>query len=122
MESDYYRQSADRIIDNMRQRSQDIKRVTKQLYSLSASSQASRRKQVQQGPRGGLYYVNAGGKKTYLTPGQCQRCKKGTLPTASSGCPPRSKSATQCQATRKQLKKTLRLSARQLKQKKKKDC
>ena len=36
-------------------------------------------KKIRKGPQGGLYYLNANGKKMYLKPSQKQQCYDGRL-------------------------------------------
>lgn len=105
------RRSADEIINNFRERSQDIERSVDKIRRAQRALRAPGRfqivpgKVVYQGPRGGLYYYNDKRRKTYLTPGQCRQCKEGSLRFVSQGCPPANPDKKKCQPTRPRLKR-----------------
>ena len=114
MEEYPFRQ-VDDIVQNIENQSKDIKRVYRQIrqahdvlkkYQSTQQKQqripkiARQRKQIYQGKRGGLYYLNRNGNKVYLTPSQCQKCVGGVNKTL--GCPPPRK--TRCPKTRAELK------------------
>ena len=115
---------ADAIIHNFEDRSRDIQYVTERLKSMTPSPNSRHRKVIQQGPKGGLYYISAG-KKIYLTPGQCHRCEAGNY--GDAGCPPLPPRRGSCQSSRVSLKRKIRKlkrSRRSLKRRlsRKKDC
>jgi len=94
------------IINNFLNRSRDIQYVTDRIKSMTpVPPKTVGRRVIQQGPKGGLFYVSAG-KKVYLTPGQCRRCETGNY--ADGGCPPSPPRRGQCQASRVSLKRKIR--------------
>jgi hypothetical protein len=107
-------EETDEIIANFRSRSRDINTAVAEIKRAQKALRAPGRfqivpgKVVYQGKRGGMYYYNDSERKTYLTPGQCKRCKEGTLRFVSSGCPPKNPDKKACQPTRPKLKKKVR--------------
>jgi hypothetical protein len=89
------------IIRNMEERSKDIEAATKSVKRARLRFLEERKrkhqldpltnKSVEVGPRGGMYYINRNGQKTYLTRGQQRRCKQGKLHNIKGGCPPEPK-------------------------------
>lgn len=106
---------SDKIIDKFQSQAKQIQQVSQLLKQtkkqLQLQSQHNRKKIVKkfvkkkiwQGSRGGLYYINVSGNRTYLSPTQCKQCKtkSGSLKN-TQGCPPLI-NIRNCPQTKKQL-------------------
>lgn len=97
------------IIGNFRERNRDVKEANRQLSRAERILSARRSedetpRNILQGPQGGLYYTR-GGRKIYLSPGQCRKCENGALRRVQSGCPPRI--VGRCQPTRSELQRNI---------------
>lgn len=117
------------IFKNLEEKSKEIDRITKKIKQLKSVLGKVRdtppppdhlppikrqplKKDVQQGKRGGLYYLNASNKKNYLTPAQCRKCVTGNF--GDSGCPP--PLPKKCPLTKAQLRAKNKKLKKQIKQ------
>ena len=60
----------------------------KRRVSISPQVDLQKKFDIEKGPKGGLYYYNTNGNKSYLNSNQKKKCIKGKLPKSRSGCPP----------------------------------